>query len=402
MNLADQARTRRRAFLLFAGVAPVGWAMFWAVFHTAPGQDWVVFHTAARLVRTGDLRTLADPRAFTDLMNWTHRAWFVRPIALHPWVYPPVTLLLALAFGGLPYPVSLIAFLLTGLAALAAALWRWQSLPRERLALLAGVLASAASAYTIGAGQLSFLVAAIVLAGMALLPERPFDAGLVFSLLCLKPQFVPMIPVALIAGRHWRALAGGLAGGAALILASVVVAGPRVWMTWVGFVSGEDKLLGPMIAAMRAYDQSVHTCLRMLGAGEAQAGAGQLAASGAAASCVWLAFARPAPMRQRLVVLLCALVFGAPHVGDYDEIIPVIAAMLVLLDSGVRVWRRGEAMLAAGVWVATALNPPALIAVLGLPWLTVLSALSPLLVAGLMLSAGPRAPGVRGARLAQP
>ena len=381
---------RRRIFVVFACLAPLGWGLFWAVFHAVPGQDWVVFHTAARLVHTGDLRTLADPQAFTDLMNWTHRAWFARPVALHPWVYPPVTLLLALAVGGLPYPASLAVLVLASLSALLAALCRWQTLPRDRLMLVAGVLASAASAYTVGAGQLSFLVAAVVLAGMALLPRRPFEAGLVFSLLCLKPQFMPMIPVALLAGRHWRAIGGGLAGGAALILASVAVAGPRVWVTWIGFASGRDKLLGPMIAAMRTYDQSVHTCLRTLGATEAQAGAGQVLAMGAAALCVWLAFARPATCRQRLIVLLCALVFGAPHVGDYDEIMPVVAAMLVLLDSHARTWGRGEPLLAAGVWIATLVNPPALMAVFGVPVLTAAAALCPLLVAGLMLSAVPR------------
>ena len=378
---------------MFACVAPAGWALFWAVFHTVPGQDWVVFHTAARLVHTGDFRTLADPRAFTDIMNWTHRAWFAHPISvLHPWVYPPVTLLLAMMFGGLPYIASLAAFLAVSLLALAAALWPWQPDRRRCLVLFVGVLASPACAYTVGSGQLSFFIAAAVLAGVALLPARPFDAGLVLSLLCLKPQFVPLIPVALLAGRHWRAVGGGLVGGAALIAASTAVVGPRVWIGWLRFASGGDPALGSMIAVVRTYDQSVHTCLRMLGAGEAQAGAGQLAATGAAALCVWLAFARPAPMRQRLVVLLCALVFGAPHVGDYDEIMPIIAAMLVLLDGDVRVWRRGEAMLAAGVWIATALNPPALIAVVGLPWLTTMSALSPLLAAGLMLSAVPRAP----------
>ena len=372
---------RRQAVLLCACLAPLGWAMFWAVFHTVPGQDWVVFHTAAARLFSGDLAMLSDPRAFTDEMNRSHAAWFAHPVTvLHPFIYPPVTLLLAAAFGWLPYPASLGAFLVVTAGLLAAALWRWQRDARPRAWLLAGVFACPATAYTIGSGQLSFLVAACVVAGMAWLDTRPFLAGLVFSVLCLKPQFVPLIPVALLAGRHWRAVAGGLAGGVALVLASVAAAGLAAWVAWIGLVTGGNPLLGRMIDVVRVYDQSVHTCLRMLGAGEGLAGAGQLAASVLSAGCIWVVFARrpAAPVRQRLVVLLCALVVGAPHVGDYDHVLLAVAAVMTMLD-GQGVW------LAAGVWLATMFNPPALIAVLGSGVLTWLSALTVVLPIGLML-----------------
>ncbi len=373
---------RQVTVLLCACLAPLGWAMFWAVFHTVPGQDWVVFHTAAARLFAGDLALLADPRAFTDEMNRSHAAVFAQPISvLHPFIYPPVTLMLAAAFGWLPYVASLVAFLAVTAALLVAALCRWEPGGAGRAWLIAGVLACPATAFTLGAGQLSFLVAACVLAGMALLQTRPVLAGLVFSLLCLKPQFVPLIPVALLAGRHWRAVAGGLAGGLGLVLASIAVAGMGAWVSWIRLATGQNPLLGRMIDVVRLYDQSVHTCLRRLGLGEGAAGAGQLAASALSAICIWLVFARsPAtPPRQRLIVLLCALVFGAPHVGDYDAVLLAIAAVLCLID-GRHVW------LAAAVWLATMFNPPALIAVLGVPMLTAASALTCLLPAGLMIA----------------
>ena len=377
----SRAGARRRAVLLCACLAPFGWAMFWAVFHTVPGQDWVVFHTAAARWFAGDLAMLSDPRAFTDEMNRSHAAWFAHPITvLHPFIYPPVTLLLAAAFGRLPYLASLAAFLAVTAGLLAAALWRWEGDARRRAWLIAGVFACPACAYTIGSGQLSFLVAACVVAGMALLDTRPFLAGLAFSVLCLKPQFVPLIPVALLAGRHWRAIAGGFAGGIALVLASLVAAGPGAWVAWIGLATGQDPLLGRMIDVVRLYDQSVHTCLHVLGASESLAGAGQIAATLLSAACIWIVFARrpAAPLRQRLVVLLCALVFGAPHVGDYDHMLLAVAAVITLLD-GRLVW------LPAAMWLATMLNPPALIAVLGSPVLTGLSALTVMLPAWLMI-----------------
>ncbi len=377
--------THPRIYALFMLLAPLGWLMFWAVFHTAPGQDWVVFHTASALFHAGDFKTLGDPRAFTDSMNATHAAWFAKPISvLHPWVYPPVTLLLALAFGWMAYPVSLAVFLGTTIAAMVAALWQWETGSRGRLLLVGFVLLCPATAFAIGAGQLSFFIAAAVLAGLSLLDTRPFLAGLVFSLLCLKPQFVPLIPVALVAGRHVRAIVSGLVGGLGLVGLSAAVIGVPAWVAWIRLASGADPVLGKLIDVVRVYDQSIHTCLRMLGLGEDAAGFGQILAIGLAAVCVWIAFARGTSLRQRAIVLLCALVAGAPHVGNYDHVLLAIAVMLVLRDPA----RPGRilAALAASVWLATMFNPPALIAALGVPALTVISALTGFLPAVLLLA----------------
>ncbi len=391
-NLFDgQRRTARRIVLLLACLAPFGWAMFYAVFRNVPGQDWVVFHEAARLARIGDFHTLADPLAFTDLLNWTHRAWFAKPLVFHPWVYPPVTLLLALTFGWPSYPASLAMFLSFSLAALLAALWTWAGHARSRAWLCAGVLLCPATAYILGAGQLSFGLAAVILAGVAWLPSAPVSAGALFSLLLLKPQFALMVPVALLAGRHWRAIAGGLAGSAWLIACSLAATGLRPWTAWLRLATGTDPALPGLVGAVRLYDQSVHTCLRTLGAPESLASAGQAAAMVFSALCVWRVFARDGDWPQRLCVLLCATVLASPHVGDYDALLPAIAAILVLLDAGVRRWLPGEPWIAAAVWLATMLAPPALVAALGVPAFTAVSALTPLATAGLMvMSTRPR------------
>jgi hypothetical protein len=374
----------RRILLLFVLLGPFGWFLFWAVFHTVPGQDWVVFHTAAALFRAHDFATLADPRAFTDALNRTHTAWFPRPISvLHPFIYPPVTLMLALAFGWLPYMASLAAFLCITIAAMAASLWRWQTTTADRLALIGFVLLCPATAYAIGAGQLSFLVAAAVMTGMSLLDTRPFLAGAVFSLLCLKPQFVPLIPVALFAGRHFRAIAGGFAGGLFLVALSAAITGIQSWIDWIRLATGANPALGKLIDVVRVYDQSVHTCLHMLGVPDGFAGIAQLAAILLAAACIAYAFARRISLRQRTIVLLLGLVAGAAHIGDYDHVLLAIAVMLLLL--GERPPRAGEVPLAAAVWLATMFNPPALIAAFGSRLLTDASALTCFLPIGLMV-----------------
>jgi hypothetical protein len=134
---------------------------------------------------------------------------------------------------------------------------------------------------------------------------------------------------------------------------------------------------------MRLYDQSMHSTLHMLGAGESLAGIGQIAILVAACICVWKVFAERCDLRRRITVLLTAMVAGAPHVSGYDHVLLAIAAMFVLLDP--RPLLPGAAPLAASVWLATLINPPALMAVLGIPLLTGVSALSGFLPVAFMM-----------------
>ena len=72
------------------------------------------------------------------------------------------------------------------------------------------LLALAAPAVFINAvgGQNSTWTAALFGSGLSLLERRPLLAGGLLGLLIYKPQLGLLIPVALLAGRHWRASEG--------------------------------------------------------------------------------------------------------------------------------------------------------------------------------------------------
>jgi hypothetical protein len=57
-------------------------------------------------------------------------------------------------------------------------------------------------------GQNNTWTAALFGGGLSLLERRPLLAGGLLGLLIYKPQFGLLIPVALLAGRHWRASKG--------------------------------------------------------------------------------------------------------------------------------------------------------------------------------------------------
>jgi alpha-1,2-mannosyltransferase len=83
-------------------------------------------------------------------------------------------------------------------------------------------------------GQNSFVTAALFGAGTLWIDRRPILAGFYFGALCYKPHFALLVPVALLAGRHWRALGAALGSAAALCGLSLIAFG---WQTWQGFVA---------------------------------------------------------------------------------------------------------------------------------------------------------------------
>src|SRR5215217_4570773 len=203
--------------LVLLGIAALAgslyaWAVFVATFgHTgvigphynAPGSDWIVFHGAVRAFRDGNLALTANGELFTAFLNERYGWWLSSPLPFHPWLYPPIFLLIVLPFGWMPFLASYAAFQIVSFAALIAASW---GLTARKTLIPVLLLLSPAAAVTVIAGQNAFLTAALVLGGLRLLPTAPVWAGILFGVLTIKPQFGLLIAVALVAGQHWRAV----------------------------------------------------------------------------------------------------------------------------------------------------------------------------------------------------
>ena len=84
------------------------------------------------------------------------------------------------------------------------------------------------------AGQNAFLTLALLLGGVGLLGRRDFAAGAILGLLSYKPQLALMVPVALLAARHWRALAGAAVSASFAVALSAATFGLAPWWDWLG------------------------------------------------------------------------------------------------------------------------------------------------------------------------
>jgi alpha-1,2-mannosyltransferase len=369
-------RALRHAAMVFAVCGPLGWWFFYMLFRSTPGQDWMVFDTAVQAWRQGNDGLLLDGRAFTAALNQSHAAYLGVSLVFHPWVYPPYTLLLAIPFAWVSWPVSYVGFQALTAAGLCLALRPWCPSGGPGRWLMLGVLLCPATAFTLGAGQNSFFSAALAVGGISLLASRPIIAGILLGLLSFKPQLAILVPVALLAAGAWPCIAAAIVTSACLLLASLAVPGIGMWRGWLHLFLSHDPAFRIWVNEGRLHGQSVFTCLHLLGVPDRLANAGQFSAIVAAGILVWVAFRGDRPRADRLAVLLCAMILGAAHVGNYDAIMLGIAAMLVLIQGYVRPFKRGEALLAMLVWVSTAFNPPFIFHV---------SVVTPLFVLGLMI-----------------
>jgi alpha-1,2-mannosyltransferase len=323
------------------------------------GQDWMVYYTAARAWLDGNLPLIYDGERFTAHINLVFAERLPEPLSFHPWLYPPPFLLLLLPFGLLPFAAGCGLFLAASFACLMAAIccnftggWR-------RWLHGLSLLLAPATGFTIGSGQNAFLTGALLVGGFGLLARRPRLAGMLLGLLTYKPQFWLLTPLALIAGRHWRALATALLTAAAMALASAAVLGIEPWRVWVMWmIDPPAEAYQEWVKWGRLYGDSLFANLVLLGASQAVANAAQAAALLACASAVWWCWRRPLAADLQLATLLAATMLAAPHAAPYDAVLLTVAATILLSRGIDRGFRHGEMPVAMLVWMIQLFNPP--------------------------------------------
>ena len=305
----------------------------------------------------------------------------------YSWHYPPYFLFIAGALATMPYAVAFAVWQASTLALYLLTIWAILSAPFLRVReeglqpaqngatapptgcqsnkgpatrsagrgdylwlLLA--LAYPAVLINIGHGQNGFLTAALLGGALVLLERRPVVAGVLIGLLVYKPQFGLMLPLALIAGGHWRAFAAAAVTVALLTLATTMAFGPDVWHAFLlstklsRTVVLEDGNTGWQKI------QSLFSWARMWGAPIPLAYALQGAltlALGAAIVRLWRGGAPPALKRASLCF---AAILATPYSLDYDMMVLAPGIAFYAVDGVQRGFRPWEKTALAALWLA--------------------------------------------------
>jgi hypothetical protein len=285
------------------------------------GDDYVNYWSAAVLAWSGQAARVYDLAGFHEF-----QASVVGPtLQGYYYSYPPVLLLLTAPLALLPYVPGLFAWL----GASWFAFYRTLRLATPKHALLLA-LACPAMLVNAVAGQNGAWTAALVGGGLALVDRRPMLAGGLFGLLIYKPHLGLMLPLALIAGRRWKALAAAAVVAGALVVLSAGIFGSDVWKEYLhntemfrrSTLEGGEGVWHRMV--------SVFVFARRLGFDVFDAYALQAAAGICGALLVIVAWYRDLDSSVRNSVVVVATLVAVPYIQDYDLVVCTFVAAWIM------------------------------------------------------------------------
>ena len=297
-------------------------AAAWLLRTQGTPTDFASFWAAGRLVLLGEPSLAYDAAVHREV-----QLTVTAEGGLLPFAYPPPFLLAVTPFGFHPYWLAYLAWMAVTSGLYLAATRRFLA-PRFAFAHPATLVNAAI-------GQNGFLTSSILLFGLSALATQPFAAGAIFGLLVIKPQLAILIPVALLAGREWRAIGGAAVSTTALITLAAFVFGLDCY---VAFLSATTDYAA-FLAADRwnwVEQASVFGFFRFFGVPHAAALSVHVAVAIAAALITWRAWSSGADHRG--AVLAAATLLVPPYVLTYDSLLLVLP-LAVLLRDPAHPWR---------------------------------------------------------------
>ncbi len=289
------------------------------------GTDFVSFWTVSSALLEGRQALVYIPQALYALEKTLAGG---KDIPFYAWQYPPIALLLVYPLALLPYLYALALWLGAGIAGYLSLLWR--ILPR-RETLKAG-LAFPAVLLTVLHGQNAFLTASLLGWGLLFLRRRPAFAGVLFGVLAFKPQLGVLLPVALLAGKHWRAFGAAAATVAGLAAASAILFGPAIWREFLAGAPFAGAILDDGLVPYYKM-QSVFAAVRLEGGPLFLAYSVQALVALAVAAFLIRAWRLRADPDLQNAALLAAIPLATPFCLDYDLMV-IAPAILWLAKKG--------------------------------------------------------------------
>ncbi len=260
------------------------------------------------------------------------------------WAYPPIFYFVVMPLALLPYGTALAVWLSVSFAAFAVAI-RGILAVKKSDALLAGLAIIAFPGVFGNAihGQTGFLTAALFGGALVLLPSRPMIAGILFACLIYKPQYGLLIPLALIAGGHWRSFVAAAFAVMVLVAASAIMFGVD---SWAAFYAGLQEMRSQSLDLGRNgfhNMQSAYAAARLHGLSATTGWMAQGAIAltlGAGVAWLWQSKAH---QDLKSAGLLTAALAATPYCLDYDLVVlgPAIAFFVRFgLERGFRPWEQ--------------------------------------------------------------
>ncbi len=345
-SILDLPKMESRLFGAMAAVAAILFIALIVNIVIGSGQIWGDFPQLWTVASMGppEAGTLPyDADKFTGLVN--------ERFSVHnnasPWPYPPHFWLLIRPLSFLPFSVAHVVWQIGGLIFLMMTIrlvfrFSWPAVT------YVGFCPAVMSCLYFS--QTGILAAALMIGGVGLLHRRPVWAGIAFACLTFKPTLGVLVPLALLAGRHWTAFAVASAATVAMIGLSVAVLGTETWSIYLSVVpGGQLEVHADITNFARLFIPTTYRALSVLGVDSNLALLLQYGFSAIVAVCAVWVFAVRANRNLKAATLLSASVLVPPYLHVYDATVVTMAAVLLLyevLKDGGRPGERSSILLA--------------------------------------------------------
>lgn len=277
------------------------------------GVDFISFWGAAKFALAGDAASAYDYAALQPAQLSV--AEFDGEL---PFPYPPIFLLVLAPFALLPYAAAMAAWTAATFVGYFASARRLFPGSRWIAVAFPPLLANTFI------GQNAFLTAGLFIFGLYLLPKKPFVAGLVFGCLVIKPQLGLLLPIAFIAARQWRAVAGAAVSSVSALLAGVALFGASTTKAWLDQMPYYVEIARTGTVGWHKL-ASVNAALRHAGVDAAPAIAIHSLVAVIAAAAVWRVWSSSAAWGAKGAVLAAATMLVSPYVYLYDSVLLVVS-----------------------------------------------------------------------------
>lgn len=297
------------------------------------GCDFFSFWSASKYIQTGNLATLYDYTFFQSyqLTLYSDLEAFL------PYLYPPHFIFLIKPIGYLDYPLAWTLFTLFGLIIYVISIK--VILPHR--AVLWPALSFPAALITCVYGQTGFITVALMSFAIVMLPKNPIISGVFVGLLTIKPQLGLLLPVALVAGRHWRCLASAAITSLILMSANTLAFGPEwpvLWLsalsrmsTWTLEGGGPLGLMPGILPQLLSSGVSSQQAWLVYGA----------VASSATIAVAWV-WSASIPFNLKAAALTSATLIVSPYLIWYDLIWWILPIAFITADANRTGWLSGE------------------------------------------------------------
>jgi alpha-1,2-mannosyltransferase len=277
------------------------------------GWDFIQYYSASILSLQGQASSIYN----FDKLSLVESSIAGFKVKLFPyfllWNYPPSFILLIIPLSLLPYNVALILWLFVFFLTYIIVLYRIA--PNPLTLWLA--IAFPANFSNFLHCQNGFLFGTLLGAGLLLLNRRPLLAGILLGLVACKPHLAFIIPLALIAGRHWKALSAMVIMAIVMFVGSTMLFGLEIWKAFLDNAPFVRQILESGAAADYK-SPSIFATARMLSASVKTAYFIQIAAAIVAIGVMCYIWWRDRGPEISNSVLVLSILISTPYLFMHD------------------------------------------------------------------------------------